>query len=161
MYQMDWHITVGKYRLALLDTVNIRRSVEQLADTAEIVLPGMAFGKTLDVESRISRGDSVVIQLGYDGDLTTEFVGFLQNISINGGSITLQCEDDIFKFRVGIPDRELVNISLKQLVQHVADAVGGYKVDCDYDFKYDKFVIHKATGFDVLKKVQEETLANI
>lgn len=162
MYKMNWHITVGKYRLALLDSVNIRRSVEQLADTTEIVLPGMAFGKALDVEDKISRGDKVAIQLGYDNKLVTEFTGYLQNISVNGGNITLKCEDELFNFRVSVPDKELLNVSLKQLVQHIVDSIGtGYTVDCDYDFKYDKFVIQNATGFDVLTKVQEETMANI
>lgn len=159
---MDWDITIGKYSLQMLDAVKIRRSVEQLADTAEIVLPGLRFGKALEVEDRIARGDRVMIRLGYDGTLEAEFAGYLQNISINGGNITLECEDELFNFRVSIPDRELVNVSLRQLVRHVADAVGGgYSVDCDYDFKYDKFVIQNATGFDVLNKVQEETLANI
>jgi hypothetical protein len=159
---MDWHITIGRYRVALLDSVKVRRSVEQLADTAEVVLPGMAFGSALDVESKLIRGDKVTVRLGYNDALVPEFEGWLQNISVNGGSITLQCEDDLFKFRVDVPDEELLSISAKQLCRHVIDAIGGgYSLDCDYDFDYDKFVIQRATGYDILKKIQEETLANI
>ena len=36
-----------------------------------------------------------------------------------------------------------------------------YKVNCSYTWVYDKFVIRDATGYDVLKKVQEECGADI
>ena len=35
------------------------------------------------------------------------------------------------------------------------------KVDCSYEWTYAKFVINNATGYDVLKKVQEECGADI
>lgn len=41
MYKMVHKITVGSYKLMLLESVKIVRSVDSLADRAEIVLPGM------------------------------------------------------------------------------------------------------------------------
>ena len=41
MYRMCHSITVGSYKLVLVESVRIVRSVEALADTAVIVLPGM------------------------------------------------------------------------------------------------------------------------
>ena len=38
---------------------------------------------------------------------------------------------------------------------------GGWKIDCSYSWTYEKFTINSATGFDVLKKVQEECGADI
>ena len=40
MYSMNFDITIGKYRLAALEKVAIKCSVENLADTADITLPG-------------------------------------------------------------------------------------------------------------------------
>ena len=59
MYDITWKITVGKYKLTMLDSVKILRSVEQMVDTAEIVLPGTCFNQAMDIEDKIKRGDAV------------------------------------------------------------------------------------------------------
>lgn len=159
---MTWEIKVGGYRLGLLDAVKIHRSVDLLADTAEVVLPAMVQNKTLDVESKLKRGDAVVIRLGYDGELQEEFSGYLQEIRVDGGNITLSCEDSLFLFRKPVADRELKNVTLEKLLKLLVEEAGlDAGVKCSYDFSYDKFVFDRTTAFDVLKKVQEETKANI
>ena len=40
MFTMRFDITVGDYRLGMVEKVEVRRSVEQLSDTAVITLPG-------------------------------------------------------------------------------------------------------------------------
>ena len=40
MFTMKFDITVGDYKLGMVEKVEITRSVEQLADTAVITLPG-------------------------------------------------------------------------------------------------------------------------
>ena len=61
MFDISWLITVGSFRLSMLDSVEVIRSVEQLSDTAVIVLPGSVFNKAIEVEQKIKRGDKVVI----------------------------------------------------------------------------------------------------
>lgn len=163
MYTMGYDIQVGDFRLGMLDKVEIHRSVELLADTAVITLPASEYNKALEVESMIKRGDRVSVKIGYtETGLREEFSGYLQRIGTDNGSITLECEDDLFKFRVPIPDEVLKNVSLDALLKKVVDGVGGgYEIDCDYTWSYEKFVIHTATGYDVLKKVQEECGADI
>lgn len=162
MLKMSWEIKIGRYRLGLLDGVKVHRSVDLLADTAEIVLPAMVQGKALEVEKSLKRGDAVTIRLGYDDELKEEFCGYLQEISVDGGNITLRCEDELFLFRRPLADRELKGITLERLLKEVVSGVGlSTEVKCSYVFRYDKFVISKATGYDVLRKVQEETKANI
>ena len=158
MFTLGYDITVGGYKLGMLDKVEIHRSVELLADTALITLPGAEYNKALDVEDKIHRGDHVSIILGYtELGMQEEFSGWVQRISTDDGAITLECEDDLFKFRVSLPDEELKDISLDALLRKVISGIGGvYTVDCSYEWQYDKFVISSATGFDVLKKVQEE-----
>ena len=46
MYRMCHNITIGNYRLRLLESVTVVRSVDALADTATIVLPGMVHNGT-------------------------------------------------------------------------------------------------------------------
>ncbi len=111
-------------------------------------------------------GDTVIIKLGYDSQLITEFEGYIESIATDGGNIKLKCEDGIFLTRVSIPDKELMSCTSKDVAQYVVDQVNSASgvelaLQCDYELKYDKFVISKANGYDVLKKLQEESKGNI
>lgn len=161
-YDITWNITIGRgFKLLLLDSVTITRSVEQLADTAEIVLPGSVFNKAIEIEKQIRRGDPVVIEAGYDGNTVTEFSGYLEAIATDDGSIKLKCEDGIFLFRKPIADKVFVNPDVKDLLNYACEQIGGYTLSCDYTFRYDQFVVRGYTGYDLLKKIQEECKANV
>lgn len=164
MFAMDFDITIGSFRLTTLESVVVTCSVENLADTATITLPGAAYNRALEIESKIKEGDPVRIRFGYDAnlqELPVEFEGYVESIATDDGSIKINCEDEIYKFRKDLKNVVLSSVSVKQLLEHVIKELGGFELSCDYDFKYDKFTIYEATGFDVLKKVQEETRANI
>lgn len=161
---MDFDITLGKFRLTALEKATVKRSVENLADTAVITLPGAENNKALEVENKLAEGDPVVVKFGYDADLQdlpVEFEGYIESIATDDGSIRINCEDEIYSFRKDLKDTVLSNVTVKALLEHVIKELGGFTLSCDYDFKYDKFTIYQATGYDVLKKVQEDTRANI
>ena len=163
MYTLDFEVKIGEFYLGMVDSITIHKSVELLADTCEIVLPAARLNKALEVEEQIKRGDEVSVSIGYkEVGIKEEFKGYLQRISTDGGSIKLFCEDDLFQFRKDLPNEELKKISLSDLVSKVVKGIGkNYKVNCSYTWVYDKFVIRDATGYDVLKKVQEECGADI
>ena len=163
MFTLGYDIRLGDFRLGMLDKVEIHRSVELLADTATIVLPGAEYNKALEVESLIKRGDPVSITIGYEETgLREEFRGWIQRISTDDGSITIECEDDLYKFRKSIPNEELKQVTLETLLKKVISGIGeSFQLDCTYSWTYEKFVINTATGYDVLKKVQEESGADI
>lgn len=161
MYKMSWDIKIGGYRLKMVEKVSIKRSVELLADTATVTLPATVFNKTISIEDKIKVGDAVEIELGYNDDLKTEFKGYLKSIKMDGGSLTLELEDDIYLFRKSVKDEEMKDASVKKILENICSQVGGFSVSCDYDFTYDKFVINNATGYDVLKKIQDEASPNI
>ena len=162
MLRMDFDITIGRYRLKMVDQVKVKHSVEQLSDTATITLPAMVEGKALEVESKLHAGDSVTIRLGYDGNLQTEFAGYLKAINTDGGNLTLECEDAIYLFDKKVDDVELTEISMKALLEKVVAQVDpSYQVQTEFDFTWKKFVFYHATARDILKKVQDETKANI
>ena len=160
---MVYDIKVGNYKLGMLEKVEITRSVELLADTAVITLPAAEYNLALDVESKIKRGDAVTICFGYEETgMVEEFTGWVQRIGTDNGAITLECEDDLYLFRKSLKDEQLTDITLANLLKKVVAGVGGgFKIDSSYSWKYDKFVIKSATGYDVLKKVLEESGADI
>ena len=104
---MKYDIRVGDYSLGMLDKVEINRSVELLADTAVITLPAVEYNIALDIETKIRRGDKVSISLGYEETgMAEEFTGWVQRVGTDNGTITLECEDDLFKFRVGLKNQQ-------------------------------------------------------
>lgn len=164
-YNLDWLIHFknekNTWRLGMMLEVEIEKNVENLADTAVITLPEAEFNTPLQVKDKIGRGDEVEIKLGYNGDLKTEFVGFIQDITTDG-SLKIRCEDALFLFRKEVKDIQLKPTSVKKIAEYLVQQIGGgYTVVCDFDIAYEKFVIHQATAYDVLKKLQEETKANI
>jgi hypothetical protein len=151
------------YKVAMLDKVEIHKSQELLADTAQITLPSAQYNVPLDIEDKIHRGDGVTIKLGYkETGLVTEFDGWIQRISTDGGNITLYCEDDLYLMRKSIPNKVFKQVKLKTLLEYVVSHCGvALLIDCTYTWAYSKFVINNATGYDVLKKVQDECGADI
>ena len=119
-YNLDWHITIGKYRLAMLDTVEIHKSVELLADTCVIKLPGSVYNHALKIEDeqgkdRIKRGDVIVVKLGYDNKLKEEFRGYVLNLSTDDDSVVINCEDDLFLLRKKVKDKEFLKTNVKTI----------------------------------------------
>ena len=161
MFSIDFHIEIGKYRLMMIEAVEITKSVDNLADTAVITLPGSVYNQRLEIENKLNEGDEVLIRLGYDEDLKDEFAGYLESVTTDNGTIKINCEDELFKYRKDVANKEFTNTGVKQILQYVNKQVGGFELSCDYDFRYNKFTIYNATGFDVLKKIQEDTKANV
>lgn len=163
MFTLLYDIEIGDYKVGMMEKVEIHSSVELLADTAVITLPGTQYNSALDVEGKIKRGDRVSIRLGYgETGLAEEFSGWVQRIGTDNGAITVECEDDLFKLRVPLADREMKNVRLSDLLKSVLEETGGgYSLECSYSWTYDKFVVSTATAYDVLKKIQEECGADV
>ena len=93
-YNLDWEIkfkTGSKvYNLGMLLECEIEKNVENLADVAVITLPETVLNQALKVKDKIGRGSEVIIKAGYNGDLKTEFIGFVRDITTDG-SLKIQC----------------------------------------------------------------------
>ncbi len=161
-HKISWQIYIGGYRLGLLESVEVHKSVDLLADTCVLKLPGSVFNHTLKVEDKIKPGDKVKVQLGYDDNLKTEFEGYLQRVDTDDGSLTLNCEDDLYLLRKAVKNKEFKKVGIKEIAQYLINETGvALKLNVTLPIMYDKFVIHAANGYDVLKKLQDETKGNI
>lgn len=159
---MDWKVKFDNYTLGLIAEIEIESSVNNLVDIATIILPEAVMNKVVDFQSKIKRGSFVSIELGYDGDLKTEFEGYVREITTNDSSLKIVCEDALFLFRKNVKDVELKDTDIKKIAQLLIDQIDpSFTLNCDYIIPYEKFIIHQDTGYDVLKKLQEETRANI
>lgn len=86
-------------KLFYVSSVEIASSWKMLTDTADIVIPRKI--KTFsgqDLNTFFQPGDSVKIELGYNGNYVTEFEGYVQNAS-RGIPVKLHCEDEMYKLK--------------------------------------------------------------
>lgn len=162
MYLLNWHITIGKYSVQTLKEVKITTSVLNLSDTATIEMPGQYLNTWRKIEDKVHVGDAVTIRLGYGNDLETEFTGYLKRISRDNNSLKLECEDALWLTNKAVADKEYKTVTLKALLTEILAQVDPeMTVECDYDFTYEKMTVFKSTALDVLKKVHQDTKANI
>lgn len=168
MFKMSYNIEIGSYRLKHVESVKISRSVENLMDTATIVTPATVFNKALEVQSKLTPGIKVTIQLGYNDNLKTEFDGYLKSVKTDGGSLTLECEDALYLFRGSVKNAEYKNITVKNLLQKILlelqkndKRLSDIDINCQFDFSYEKFTTVNASGFEVLKKIHDEAKPDI
>ncbi len=166
-FNLTWDIWFynesGKYQLRTLKECEVFCSVDNLVDTATITLPEAVLNTVLKVQDKIGRGTKMVIKYGYDYNLVKEFEGYIKEITTDNGSLKIECEDALFLFRVAVKDIQLKPTTVKKIAEYLVSQIDpSFKVVCpEYNLGYEKFVIHQATGYDVLKKLQEETKANI
>ena len=162
-YEMNYDITIGDYRLNALNEVKIKRSIDALSDTAVITLPARLHHRTLKLEGRIKVSNPVKIRLGYSNDLRTEFDGYVDKIGTDEGNLTIECLDALWPFKkTSLSDKVFKDVTVKALLGEVIQACDKeMKLECDYDTKYDKFTFYNASGYDVLKKVQDDFKANV
>ena len=164
---MKYNITIGEYKVNTLKSVSVKRSVEQLSDTATITLPGTLVNQPMEVNDKIRIGDPVRIELGYEENMNEEFIGYVKRINTDDTEITIECEDELYLWDVEVKDsfyggKNKPPVPLMTILQDLAQQVNSkYTIECDFDFSYSKFTISKATALDVLRKIQDETKANI
>lgn len=162
MYRLNWHITIGKYKVQTLKEVKITTSVLNLSDTATIEMPGQYLNTWRTIEDKVHVEDPVTIQLGYNNDLETEFTGYLKRIARDDNSLVLECEDALYLMDKTVAEMEYKQITIEALLNKITSQVDpDITVECDYDFTYEKMVVFKSTALDVLKKIHSDTKANI
>lgn len=158
MYKIDWKITIDGRDLRILDSVEITRDTENLTDSAVIKLPSWVYNRYIKDVDTIKRDQTVSISLGYDGDLHQEFSGYIRSVERDPSGLVINCQDEIYKFnQTKMEDKPYDKPTVKDLLNIVIKTVQpDLKLNCKYDFAYDKFTIKNATALDVLKTIQDE-----
>ncbi len=140
-------------RIRKFSSLNVVSSWEMLTDTAEIVVPRKS--NVIDsnrVNELLKSSDPVIIRMGYDGELFTEFTGYIENVS-TGSPLVISCEDEMYKLK-----RTTVSVSkercmLKQLLQEIAK---GYEIDCE-DTQLGNVRYSNMSVSEILEDLKEKT----
>ncbi|MEI7487048.1 MAG: hypothetical protein WCJ72_06490 [Chryseobacterium sp.] len=157
-FNISLRITIAdKYQFYVAESIHIENSTEKISDTAKVTLPrefkqvrqddqntSLAGERLLDF---IKVGDKIKIELGYDGDLQSEFEGYITKVGAEI-PIELECEDEMYQLKKMKPVNKLFkNVALKEVVQFLAP---GYNVNCKYEVKTGKIAFDNVTPYNAL-----------
>lgn len=165
-HNIDLKISIGKQvRFNVCESIQIKKSVETLTNTATIVLPRefrnavSPSGKNIELAGKsildfITKGDPIKIAFGYDQDLEVEFIGYVTNIGAEA-PLQIECEDEMYKLKKA--DKVTKTISSGKL-EDILKAVipEQYEIICNESYHIGKWIIQKATPYEVLAELQDK-----
>lgn len=146
------NVTIGNVVFTAINSFQISQSIENTSDKATIVLAKnykeLANKKVLDY---IKAGLPVKIECGYDGNLQSEFTGFVAPGI--GADYPLKIEaDELFFLRQNNHIISERNISLNQLLQRIAPA---YQIEC-LDVNLGKVRYSNESTVQILEKLKKD-----
>jgi phage host-nuclease inhibitor protein Gam len=149
-------VLIGK-KLMFKEVLNVKieQSTRLLSSTCTIELPLSAVfenSKKLTLANEIKKGDSVVVRLGYDNDLRTEFVGYVQEIT-DKGKTEIKCEDTMYLLRKPLANKIFKNTTLAEVVRYIA---GNVPLNATLpQIEFNSFVVKNITGVQALQKIKD------
>ncbi|QKG57009.1 hypothetical protein GKZ68_10445 [Hymenobacter sp. BRD128] len=158
MFTLSCLLTIGSLpALNFCHEISIESAWAKFTDTAVITLPRkvkvVGSGQLPDL---ISVGDAVTIQYGYDGQLRTEFTGYVSELK-PGTPFQVKCEDQMWALkRLALPSKSWRSVTLHELLVYIRDQSGlSFDIRELGGLTVGKYQINQATGaqvFDDLKK---------
>lgn len=165
-HNISLRITIAdNLQFTVCQSIHIESSVQVLANNAKIELPREfrnavdQVGKTINIAGKsildfMKRGDAIKIELGYDGDLQTEFEGYITKIGAEM-PLLLECEDEMFQLKKA--DRVTKFIKSGKLIDILKAVVPAkYTIECNGDYSIGKWLIEDATPFNVLDELRDK-----
>lgn len=153
-YVAKAELKIGKINFKGITEAEFESSVDEIGGTAKITLPRRLTSKEgkvlLDL---IHTGDRVELKIGYNGDLKTEFTGYVSHIG-DSTPLVLECDDNWYTFKKAAHiTKSYKSVTLKKLLQ---DLFPGYTVECP-DFTFSGgYIIKDVTPYTVVKKIKDE-----
>ena len=158
MWVLGSKITIGNYQFDGVHSIVIERSAKMLADIATIELPLQAVFENKDkknIAKQIKRGDKVIVEFGYDGELEVEFEGFIKSVTAKEKTV-IECEDNAFLLRKTIENKSFQNTTLQEVMQYIASQTN---IELSNDLpkiNFTSFVLQNVTGLQAIKKIKDK-----
>jgi hypothetical protein len=122
MFKVDTNIQIGDYEFAFCVDAEIVSTIDSLTDTCRVTIPRKFNwnGKNIALgdDPILKRKDKVIVQAGYDGKLSTQFIGYIKDIK-PGVPLTIECEDGMMPLKTGEITGSYRSATLKQLLRDI------------------------------------------
>jgi phage protein D len=154
---MNARVTLGNVRLNHVSQFEISESILEISNTAKLTIPkgyGLNAGKA--ILAQFKAGDRVTIEAGYNGDLQTEFTGYISEID-SDIPLVISCEGDLYPLRqTNYVKSYSASATLKQILWEIIPA-GTVSLDVgNADIRIGKYQIDNASAFAVLQDLLKD-----
>jgi hypothetical protein len=161
-FTLNSNIEIGSFKRVKPHSVKIKHSISTYLNTCMIKLPTSAVLKTesnefvtVQTATQINEGDKVTVQLGYNGSLKNEFVGFVARVNFTS-PCEVECEGYSYQLRKRtVAAKTFKKTVLKDILKHI---ITGTDVVLDKDIPsivLDKIVINGHNGVEVLDMIKK------
>lgn len=159
MFVLCCEIKIGSVAFKSVHDVQIKRSIYNLAATAVIKVPVTAVLKRagepptyIETAEAVKVGDPVEIRLGYDGQMNTEFVGYVKRLNYKI-PLEIECEDEYYLTRSINCVFSKKETTLKQCLNTI---LPGIKLGVCADLTLKNFIVNNKPGSWVLGILKKE-----
>ncbi len=163
MFVLNSRITVGGFTWSGVESGTVERSLHSAADSCTIRMPTVGRVKYKNgsapqletIGDLFKENDKVKVELGYNGDLKTEFQGFVNYINPGGGRMPTEivCEGYIRPLRLNKNLKGFyAQTSVKQLLQLAVKGTG-IKLVVQDDIQLYNITLDNAGGTDVIREI--------
>jgi hypothetical protein len=119
------NIEIGtRYRLRGLHSIEIKKSVHQIVQSAVLQLPLSVLKRNNQLLERIrlidniKEGDFIKIDLGYDGNNKNEFTGYIKRINLKQ-PLELELEDEMYLLRSCYYKKNFKKNSVREVLNYI------------------------------------------
>ena len=166
MFVLNSDITIGNFHFSGVNAVQVNRSLHSISETAIIKIPSMAKvvkgGKASPVSvitaGQFNDGDLVTIKLGYNGDLKTEFIGFVKRRDL-GMPLSIVCEGYSWLLGRNKVNISLATVTLKDLLSMAVKGIDqqySITIRCDLDLTFINVLVN-GSGLDIITFIEKYT----
>jgi len=167
LFVLSSDITIGNFQFSGVNEVRIQRSIHSLTDKAVIKIPsiarvinkGKANAEDIITGDQFSDGDPVVIKLGYNGNLLTEFEGFVKRRNLDM-PLEVECEGYSLLLRRNQLNAFYPTISIKDyLLAAVSGLENNYNINvlCGLEFNLGNVFFDNISGIEALNNLSKYT----
>ncbi len=174
MFILGSYIRIGNFTFTGVHDVKIKRSLQSINDTCTITIPSISrFFKRVGGESdgkqmtasEFKAGDQVLVCLGYNGDLRTEFAGFVRTLGL-GMPLVIECEGYARQLRLNInlsghlnsvtaKDLLLMAVGQLDIKKKKIAPLTDIQVVCPADFTMVNLQLTNANGINIVDKIRQ------
>lgn len=162
MFVLTAEIRIADKVFRRVSSVKIESSRKTLEDVATIELPTTArlerageYISEVETAKTFAVGDQVTIRLGYDGDLRTEFSGYIRKIKPQT-PLVIECEDATYLLKRKTLKKSFRATTLESLLNFIL-ADTGIELDGEVPvIKFTHFYFKEVSAAKALQKLKDE-----
>lgn len=162
MFVINFEATIGDTRFRRLHSVEIEHSIKKIGKRARLKLPTTArlerqgeLISEVEVAKQFRTGDAVTIRCGYDGDLRTEFVGYVRRIKPTV-PLEIECEDAGYLLRRKNLQAAFRGVTLAQLLETILLGTGISIVNTVPEINFRTFAFRNVNAAQALEKLRKQ-----